>query len=111
MTALFNGLILRWQNNLVIKSFKCGNNAPLIKAVAKQIVVTAWHAIVVLDSDLEVTKRLKSVDGMPVYLDATSTYIAYGTNKGKVAFYFRHGSNEPTVSSKNTILIFRFLGL
>ena len=62
--------------------------------------MTACNNVLVLDADMELIKRFTPIDRMPTVLDATSEYIAYGNYVGKVAFYSRHGSDEPTVSLK-----------
>ena len=108
MTGLKNGLILKWRNHEVIKSFKYNENNytyPLVKTVEDEIIVAACDTLLVLDSNLNLIKRFTPIDGLPYALDATKTYIAYGTYDGKVAFYSRHGSSEPTVSLKMKNLI------
>ena len=108
MTGLHNGLVLKWRNHSVIKSFQCGNIGPLVKTVGDEIIVAAINTLVILDSNLELVKKLTPIDGRPLALDATPTYIAYGTHKGSVAFYNRHLSIEPTVSLKIKILFLCF---
>ena len=101
MTGLKNGTVQKWCDGEIEKTYKCGGILPLMKVLGDEIIVAAVDKLMILDTNLELKRQLKpTCSERPYSLDATSNYIAYGTVKGKVGFYDKNGSDEPTVSSK-----------
>ena len=101
MTGLENGTIQKWCDGEIEKTYKCGGEKPLMKVLGDEIIVAAVDKLMILDTYLELKRQLKPTCGQsPRSLDVTSKYIAYGTKDGKVGFYDKNGSDEPTVSSK-----------
>ena len=65
------------------------------------IVASKNGKLLVLDAALTIKKQYNTVNGRPEALSANENYIAVGSWwGGKVFFYQRNGSEEPTVRIK-----------
>ena len=106
VTSLYNGTIIKLKDGEIVCSVQLSKTETLIKVITDDIVATVFGAVMILNGELKLVRRLETpTESWAKSIEANEEFIAVGYYNGNVCFFDRKKDDEPTVRTEKNIKV------